>query len=100
MVILRRALENPIEECVVEEAKRLGMRSLKLQLRHDAGWPDRLWLLDKGRTFWTEFKRPGGPLEDLQGYRHKFLRSLGHDVAMFDDADAAIAALRERVNGQ
>lgn len=99
MTTLRRALENPIEDRVVRDASRLlGLRSLKLELRHDAGWPDRLWLLSGGRTYWTEFKSPERPvLRKLQEHRHAFLRDLGHDVAWFDDAGAAMAALRERM---
>ena len=97
-VVVRRAREAPFERNLVEDASQyLGLRSLKLALRYDAGWPDRLWLLPAGRTFWTELKAPGKPLAELQHYRMKFLRDLGHDVAWFDNYDAACAALKERV---
>lgn len=98
MTTLRRALENPIEDRVVRDASRLlGLRSLKLELRRDAGWPDRVVLLSGGRTFWVELKAPGYKPGKLQEHRHAFLRDLGHDVAWFDDAGVAMAALRERM---
>lgn len=96
----RRLPELKTERKLVASATReLGLRSLKLELRHDAGWQDRLWILDRGRTFWMELKAPGERVEpgSLQAYRADFLRGLGHDVAWFDDYDAAWAALKERV---
>jgi hypothetical protein len=99
-VALRYDLETSVETRVVRDAKQcLGLRSLKLSLRYDAGWPDRVFLLERGRVFWVEFKRPGDPPRPLQEKRHAELRELGHDVAWFDDYDAAMAALKGRLAG-
>src|ERR1700679_3062052 len=100
MTVVRRTKEAPFERRLVEDASHyLGLRSLKLALRYDAGWPDRLWLLPGGRTFWMELKAPGERVEpgSLQAYRADFLRGLGHDGAWFDDYDAAWKGLKERV---
>lgn len=97
--VVSYARESPIETRLVDEAKHLGVRSLKLTLRYDAGWPDRLWLLDRGRTFWMELKKPGAVVapDSLQAHRIAYLRSLGHDAGWYNDYDAAFAALRGRV---
>lgn len=93
------AREAPIESALVADGKEIGLRSLKLKLQYDAGWPDRLWLFDRGRTFWCEYKKPGVELDlrGLQAHRIAYLRSLGHDAAWYNDYDAAWAALKERV---
>ena len=98
MVVIRTAREAPVEAVFAEGCAALGLRSLKLALRRDAGWPDRLVVLPRGRTLWAEFKRPGseGP-RPLQEHRMALLTGLGHDVAWFDDAAAALAALRRRL---
>lgn len=93
-------LERTVERAIVEDARtKLGVRSIKLALRQNSGWPDRIWLLDRGRTWWTEFKAPGAePVRDgLQMERLKQLTALGHDVAWYNDYDVAWAALKERV---
>lgn len=97
MVVVRYALEATFEQKLVTDARRAwGLRSLKLALRADAGWPDRLWLIP-GRPFWTELKRGGDVPNELQNYRLKELRELGYDVAWFDNYDAAWAALTKRM---
>jgi hypothetical protein len=95
MTTLRRPLENALERRVVDDAARdLGLRSLKLNLRYDAGWPDRLWLLDGGCPLLSEFKRSGESPSPLQAERLRFLRELGYNTAVFDDYDIAMEILR------
>lgn len=95
MIILRRALEGPLERRVMRDAARdLGLRSLKLNLRFDAGWPDRLWLVPGGRPLFSEFKRSGESPSPLQSERLRFLANLGYDTAVFDDYDEAMRRLR------
>jgi hypothetical protein len=89
MVIVRRTLETTLERHVVLDAP---VRSLKLMLRHDAGWPDRLWLFPE-RPLWSEFKRPGADLDPLQRSRLDYLASLGYDVAVFNSYDIAMERL-------
>jgi hypothetical protein len=93
--IIRHALEVSLERRVVDAAALdFGLRSLKLNLRYDAGWPDRLWLLPGGRPLFSEFKRPGDDPKPLQAERLRFLRELGYNTAVFDDYDIAMRRLR------
>jgi len=89
MVIVRRFLESSLEGRVVLDAP---VRSLKLTLRHDAGWPDRLWLFP-ARPLLSEFKRPGEDPTPLQRSRLDYLAALGYDVAVFSDYDVAMERL-------
>ncbi len=93
-MIIRRAKEAPFEAKLVADA---GIRSLKLTLRHDAGWPDRLWLLPGGRPAFTELKAPGAEPTELQQFRIARLEELGYDVAWFDDYRAAMKWLRGKL---
>ncbi len=89
-MIIRRAKEAPFEAKLVADA---GIRSLKLTLRHDAGWPDRLWLIPGGRPAFTELKAPGAKPTALQWHRIVTLVELGYDVEWFDDYRAAMTWL-------
>lgn len=93
-MIINRAREAPFEKRLVAK---VGLRSLKLTLRHDAGWPDRLWLIPGGRPAFTELKAPGKTPTPLQLERIIELRRLGYSADWFDDYDAAIAWLYGRV---
>src|SRR5580765_6934164 len=94
MVIIRRATEAPFEHKLVRDAARdLGLRSLKLTLRHDAGWPDRLWLIPGGRPLFMELKAPGKEPSPLQRARLETLEALGYDACWFNDYDSAMEIL-------
>lgn len=96
--VIRRQKENPIEKRVVKDGMYLlGLRSIKLKLQYDAGWPDRLWLIPGGRPLWMEFKVPGEPRTALQAQRHADLVKWGYDVVTVDDYDDAMRILRERL---
>jgi hypothetical protein len=87
-------LESAIEReacdlCVVK----LGVPSLKLNVRGNTGMPDRL--------FWTpnkpiliEFKRPGQTPTPKQLFIHKTLRRRGYRVEVHDDAERAFRAVK------
>lgn len=92
MIVVRRALEAQIERRVARDALGLGVRSLKLTMRYDAGWPDRVFLLPR-RPLWAEFKRPGDGPTPLQRERLEFLDALGYDTAVFDDYDEAMGKI-------
>jgi hypothetical protein len=97
VVIVRRELEAAFEQKLVREARMTwGLRSLKLTLRYDAGWPDRVWLIP-ARPFWTELKRGGEEPSLLQYQRLDYLQAIGYDVAWFDNFEAAWAALQTRM---
>lgn len=77
-----------------------GIRSLQVNLQHDAGWPDRIFLTPFAPT-WQEFKRPGDKPRPLQIQRLEILASLGYftDVAAgwTDDYDTAMGRLQEAI---
>jgi len=70
--------------------------SLLLELRHDAGWPDVLFLIPGGRPLLMEFKRPGKGLEPLQAERKRDLNKLGYDVlGPIDNVEIAVQLVAE-----
>jgi len=98
VVVARRPLETSVERRVARDAVTLyGVVSFKLTLRHNAGWPDRLFLVPGGRPLFIEFKRPGEPPNPLQWHRIATLNGLIYDVEVHDDYDAAMAAIAERL---
>jgi hypothetical protein len=96
--VLRYELETDVEKRVVRDASRhLGLTSIKLTLKYDAGWPDRLFFIPGGRPFLIEFKRSGEEPEPLQADKIEQLTKLGYDVEWHDNYDAAMTALRKRM---
>ena len=89
--------ENPIRDQARARARdELGIPSLLLELRHDRGWPDVVFLVHGGRPVLMEFKRPGEPLEPLQAYRADQLRKLNYRVVgPVESADVALGFLRD-----
>ena len=79
----RDNVENPI----VAYAKKLGVRSLKLNLQGNRSWPDRLFLFPRGQVRWMECKILGEEPEPLQKYVHRFLRRMGFTVAVIDNKE-------------
>ena len=77
---------RPLENTSIRDPARrlirdkLGVPSLLLQLKHDAGWPDVMFLVPGGRPLLMEFKRPGFELEPLQEERRATLLKLGYDA--------------------
>jgi hypothetical protein len=87
-------LEKTIEARVVRWAKEHGIKTRKMNGSGFRGWPDRLFVLPKGRLLWIEFKRPGGRLSTLQELLIGDLEALGHQVRVYDDPVKAIEGLR------
>src|SRR5271168_1622339 len=97
MATARYALENPIENKVASIAKAMGVPSLKLNLRGNRGWPDRLFLIAGGRPLFIEFKRPGDDPDLLQEYRRETLLSLGYDVQVHDTVKDSVQAIKDAI---
>jgi hypothetical protein len=89
MPVLRRQLENPLRDRVCHDARLLGVRSLQLDLRHDAGWPDRIFLTPY-IPLWLEFKRPGEVPRPLQQNRLDILNSLSYNAGFVDSYSDAM----------
>lgn len=89
-------LEITVEDYLVSEIEKRGGECLKLEVKGQRGWPDRLCILPEGLTFYVEAKRPkGGRLSIHQIERLDRLRALAQhhavvknkidvDVLMFD----------------
>jgi hypothetical protein len=75
-----KQLENVIEDYLVSEVKALGGLALKLEVRSQKGWPDRLVVL-QGRVLFVECKRPrGGRTSRHQRSCITRLKKLGADA--------------------
>lgn len=87
--------ESAIERMIVSEAKRLGIRTIKLSAAGagDAGKPDRLFYR-QGKVAFMEIKAPGGRLTELQKKWLEELRADGMAADWFDNLPSAIQFLR------
>jgi len=86
-------LEKHIENKVVAWAKRAGFLTPKVRFA-ERGWPDRLFISPKGRHIYIEFKRPGGKLDAIQGFRIIELDKRGIIAIVCDTYDDAVNWLR------
>lgn len=81
-------LEKDIEAKVVKYAKERECLVRKMGGFGFAAWPDRLFVLPGGKTFWVEFKRPKtGKLSAGQEELIMVLRAMGHVVYVCDDVE-------------
>jgi len=102
----RRILEKDVEKKVCEWADELGIEHIKMELKHDVGWPDRMFLVPGGKPVIIEFKRPktvgkddGGTLKGIQKQRIKYLSENGYNVDVCDTKESAIRAITEGIYG-
>ena len=73
----------------------LGIGSLKVNVRGNTGWPDRIFWVPGGKPLIIEFKTPDGELSPKQKYHIERLKKDGYNVEVCDDAiDAFLAAIR------
>jgi hypothetical protein len=95
---LRR--ENKLERNVRDKALAVhGVASVKLAppSGSETGWPDRMFFIPGGKPFLLEFKEVGYEPEPKQEYLHDTLEGLGYDVAWTDNEEAALEAIKARV---
>jgi hypothetical protein len=78
--MVAKVLERDLERHFSKECKRLKIVSVKLHLRFSTGYPDRLVVLNNGKTLWAELKTLTGKLSARQELIHVMLRSYGHSV--------------------
>ena len=93
--------EKKIEASVCKKALALyGVPNLKLEppAGSETGWPDRLFFIPGGHPFLLEFKEVGYEPEPKQEYIHGTLEDLGYDVAWTDNEEAALEAIKARVD--
>lgn len=90
--------EIDIENHVVGRAlNELGVRSIKLNLRGNTGWPDRLFFIPGGRPLLIEFKDWGEVPEPRQVLIGQFLEYNEYDYAVHDDAEAAFNDVKQHL---
>ena len=73
----------------------LGIGSLKVNVRGNTGWPDRIFWVPGGKPLIIEFKTPDGELSPKQKYHIERLKKDGYNVEVCDNAiDALYAAIK------
>ncbi len=80
-------LEARLERQAVTHARKRGIDSIKLNLQGRRGWPDRLFLLPRGRPLFIELKRVGKKLRPDQERVHARLKPPGYKIFTIDDLD-------------
>lgn len=73
-------LESRIEKKASDHALKLGMLSLKLNVKGQIGWPDRLYCY-KGEVIFVEYKAAKEKPREMQLYIHDKLRS--HSIKIY-----------------
>lgn len=93
-------LERQIETAACRKILAVfGIRSVKLELKRDTGYPDRLFWVPGGKPLMIEFKRPGEKPTPKQEYIHEMLRQLGYMVVVccsVVEATRAVAIMIQR----
>lgn len=82
------SLEKDILRCVAPEAKKLGLRALRISMRPgvEVGWPD-TFVFGPGRVLGLETKRPGKEATPMQKERGKTMVAYGQAWAKCDSVE-------------
>ena len=99
---LMQSLEKVAEAAFGKAIKKwAGDRHLRLEyvkFTGAMGWPDRFvtWRRADGTPglIWIEWKRKGEKPRPLQLHIHLLLRSMGHDVRVYDDWHVALSEVQ------
>lgn len=86
---------NQLESDVEVEACKLllthlGLKSSKLKILGENGYPDRIIWLPGGKPLMIEYKRPGEDPRPKQIEIHDYLRKLGYHIEVISDAIEAL----------
>lgn len=79
------ALEQKIEQKLVQMVRKAGGQCYKFTSPGTAGMPDRCVILPGGRIAFVEIKAPGQKPRPLQRRRHQQLQALGVMVRALDN---------------
>jgi len=92
--------ETSIEASYVKwVAGQRGVFCVKFEHEGREGAPDRQIFLENGKTFFIEFKRPGGQLRTPQKRYHRMLQRMGFEVyTCYSRQEAIKATLTEIAN--
>jgi hypothetical protein len=69
--------EKDHEAKFVRYCKHRGCHAIKLEVKNDRGWQDRMVLCDGGRVLFVEMKKPGGSPSCHQIIKKRFVEALG-----------------------
>jgi hypothetical protein len=87
--------EKQIEARLKREVKKIGGLALKFASPGNAGVPDRIVLLPKGKVVFVELKAPGKNLRPLQIKRKEQLETLGFKVYVIDSYEKVDVFIQE-----
>jgi len=87
--------EAPIENKVVDWAKRNGWYTLKINGMGKKGFPDHFFFASPRLLVMIEFKAPGRKPKPIQLYIHKILRALQWPVYVVDNVQQGIEILQD-----
>lgn len=76
--------EKWLEKELTKRVRALGGKALKFSSNIETGYPDRIVVMPRGKTYWCEIKSTGESPNKVQQFRHKELRVLGHFVIVID----------------
>lgn len=81
-------LEKELERTFQRRMLDAGLLSLKFTSPGQAGVPDRIVLIPRGRVVFVELKRPGETLRPLQRHVIGMLDRIGFETWVIDSKDA------------
>ena len=81
-------LEKELERIFQQRMLDAGLLSLKFTSPGQAGVPDRIVLIPKGRVVFVELKRPGAVPRPLQRHVIQMLDRIGFETWIIDSKDA------------
>ena len=95
--------ESAIERWLGKRLRLLGCLYLKLVSPGNAGVPDRIIILPRGRIIFAELKTADGQLSPIQAFCINRLQSMGCDVRIVYGhigATALLAEIKEELNSE
>ena len=90
----RPPVERAVENRFVQEARKLGCKTRKLNGGGQRDWSDQLVLVPGGATLLIEFKRVGAKLRPTQQAFKDACAAIGHTIHVYDSWQAALAIVR------
>lgn len=93
---MEKIREREIEKRLVDGVKSRGGHAIKLSPTLK-GLPDRLLILQGGKTLFVELKQPDGRVASIQRYWQKRLQQMGHDSRIISST-AEVDALLEEID--
>ena len=84
-MIKHKESEKTLEANLYSRVKQIGGHALKFTSFSEIGFPDRIVLMPKGKTYWVELKSEQEKPRLIQRLRHEELERLGFQVFVIDN---------------